>query len=529
MEEKKDKKKLYIYEVRGIQDYIFRTNKVKEMIGASLKIENIIIKLFIEESVKFEEKKVEAKEAAGDVYICDQANKFYTTNNQNANDKHVIKKISDDQNLVIFNDSNVDAEVIYYGGGNLLVLYKDEATAEAISKGMSMRLIKETYSLRIVYAGVDVTGDYKKNYEDLREKLADKKAVMASTEPVRSFPITMNDPVTGMPFSMEKDGNMVTYESYKKLVEYELSKKSDIKENGTADINSFGSEEGESLIAVVHIDGNKMGAFVKDQMGANKMTYDVAAQKARSVSNTIQKAFVTDALGAVEKNLSKYCKAVGLGERENDTVFRKIITAGDDITFICNARIAMNCVKGFMEALDKGDKFNACAGIYVCHTHFPFYRAYEYAEELCDSAKKPSRTTSGNYVDFLVGNGGILNDLDVIKDKEFRDVEGKYISARPYYVTKPEKQREDIYGIEELIDVLNKLKKVPRTKLKGLRESFLQGTKLFEKELERINSRLSDKDKIKLEPSKYGILFDAIDIMDLKWGEVCDETNETEN
>ena len=191
----------------------------------------------------------------------------------------------------------------------------------------------------------------------------------------------------------------------------------------------------------------------------------------------------------------------------------------------------MNCVKGFMEALKACHEyeFSACAGIYVCHTHFPFYRAYEYAEELCDSAKKPSRTKEGNYVDFLVGNGGILNDLDVIKDKEFRDVEGKYISARPYYVTKPEKQREDIYGIEELIDVLNKLKKVPRTKLKGLRESFLQGTKLFEKELERINSRLSDKDKIKLEPSKYGILFDAIDIMDLKWGEVCNDTNETEN
>ena len=38
---------LYMYDVRGIQDYVFRTNKMKEIIGASLLVEDLIKKIFI--------------------------------------------------------------------------------------------------------------------------------------------------------------------------------------------------------------------------------------------------------------------------------------------------------------------------------------------------------------------------------------------------------------------------------------------------------------------------------------------------
>ena len=33
---------LYMYDVRGIQDYVFRTNKMKEIIGASLLVEDLV-------------------------------------------------------------------------------------------------------------------------------------------------------------------------------------------------------------------------------------------------------------------------------------------------------------------------------------------------------------------------------------------------------------------------------------------------------------------------------------------------------
>ena len=37
---------IYMYDVRGIQDYVFRTNKMKEIIGASLLVEDLIKKIF---------------------------------------------------------------------------------------------------------------------------------------------------------------------------------------------------------------------------------------------------------------------------------------------------------------------------------------------------------------------------------------------------------------------------------------------------------------------------------------------------
>jgi hypothetical protein len=42
-EELLNKEVLAMYDVRGIQNYIFRTNYVKEIIGASAMVENIIL------------------------------------------------------------------------------------------------------------------------------------------------------------------------------------------------------------------------------------------------------------------------------------------------------------------------------------------------------------------------------------------------------------------------------------------------------------------------------------------------------
>ena len=43
---------LAMYDVRGIQAYIFRTNKVKDIIGASTLVDNIIQKAFSKASEK---------------------------------------------------------------------------------------------------------------------------------------------------------------------------------------------------------------------------------------------------------------------------------------------------------------------------------------------------------------------------------------------------------------------------------------------------------------------------------------------
>ena len=53
---------LYMYDVRGIQDYVFRTNKMKEIIGASLLVEDLIKKIFIKQLNEENERRINNNE-----------------------------------------------------------------------------------------------------------------------------------------------------------------------------------------------------------------------------------------------------------------------------------------------------------------------------------------------------------------------------------------------------------------------------------------------------------------------------------
>ena len=465
-------KMLYMYDVRGIQDYIFRTNKMKEIVGASIIVDSLIMKLF------------------------EKATEDYNVSyNMNASDELKFK----------FDDTNeLDAEILYYGGGNLLVLFNDHEIAEKVSKEMCFKLVKKTYTLQLAVAGVEATGDYHKDYLNLRQEMDRVKLNMPMSLPVSGFPITLNDPQTGFAFSKEFEGKKCTYEAYKKLKAF----KKKYKDNEIEKINDFKSFEGESLIAIVHIDGNNMGQRIANIMG--KITdYKEATKKSREISEGINEWFINKALTHVENKVEELCAKAGL-KKSKAEAFRKIISAGDDITFVCNARIALSCVEEFMKSL--GEEYTACAGVYVTHTHFPFSRAYEYSEQLCSNAKKLSRDNPGNYVDFHINYGGILNDLETIRETQYT-VAGQSLVGRPYDLNN---------NIDELFGMLNefKVRNIARTKLKGLREAFMEGPEVVEKELARINSRL--KEELIIDKEKYSVLFDAIEVMDLKWGE-CHE------
>lgn len=488
------KKKLYMYDVRGIQSYIFRTNKIKEIIGASSIVEELIIKLFDDACKKFE-LKVE-------------------------NDTHNEKlHFSFDEN------EELDAEILYYGGGNLLVLYKNSDVGERVSKEMRKNLLKKTYSLQLAVASVDVGGKdtYKEDYETLRKNMDKVKAKMPMSLPVSSFPITSNDPVTGFPFSKIYNGEKVTCETYYKLKRYDeiLSSKSN-------KFSEFGSHDGDSLIAIVHIDGNNMGKYIREKTKDIK-TYHDAAKIYRGISNDIQNIFSNKALKAVEDNLENFFenhKSIDKNTIDVTKEFRTIIHAGDDITFICNAKIAMDCVREFMKVLEEDKTYTACAGIYVTHSHFPFSRGYEFAEELCSNAKRLSRIEEGNYVDFHINTSGILNDIDYIRRIHYMDLQGKSLYARPYSISLNNDMniKQNVMNIKQLMDILKKLKcsNIARSQLKGLREAFYQGEIIVSEELNRINSRLKDEQKVNFKKDEYIILFDAIEILDLEWGDVND-------
>ena len=85
-----EKPVIAIYDVRGIQDYIFRTNALKEIVGASLIVDNLIIDEFKNASKNFEPKEI----------ILDW---------ENAGE------------LQFETNTSIKIEVLYYGGGNMLM------------------------------------------------------------------------------------------------------------------------------------------------------------------------------------------------------------------------------------------------------------------------------------------------------------------------------------------------------------------------------------------------------------------------
>lgn len=210
----------------------------------------------------------------------------------------------------------------------------------------------------------------------------------------------------------------ISQESYLKRAQYRKTHE-DRKEY----LDDIVTEKGrESLLAVIYIDGNNMGTRVTSEMDSIH-DYKSGVKTIRSLSNKIQDCFVSATRAAIE------CAA------ESDPVMkdriRWIVSGGDEVTLICNARAALKVVGIYFDALAKTRENNtACAGIAVFHSHFPFSKAYEIAEECCENAKKKNRRNGSCncIVDFQYIYTGVTGELELMRLQD-----EKYI-ARPYFI-----------------------------------------------------------------------------------------------
>lgn len=175
-----------------------------------------------------------------------------------------------------------------------------------------------------------------------------------------------------------------------------------------------GTKGDTNLLAVVHIDGNGMGArcnqfyeklsrgYADGQGGDEERRWVRFRDAVNEFSQAIDKDF--------KKALSKMYERVGVSlkegklqnlalkaeKRTEKTYFpiRGIIASGDDICFVTDGRIGIECAAIFLEELGKltnskdGKAYSASAGVAIVHQKYPFFRAYELAERLCSNAKE---------------------------------------------------------------------------------------------------------------------------------------------
>lgn len=499
--ELKDKEVFAMYDTREIQNYIFKTNAAKEIIGASVLIDEIIIKglkKYIEEQVKDNEKT------------------YYMTDWQN------------DKVDAFLKNKKVQMQIMFIGGGNAYVLYRKGEICQQVNRFLAKYILESTYSLKFAVAVVKKTESYKKDYKNMEIQMQKIKEEMPLAQPIEALPFMVVDSITGYP---------VTFYD-KKLDKYfcsESKKKRDAcpKDESEQIFDNMVTEKGEdSLLAICHIDGNSMRIRIQKEMEGVR-SYKEAMEKMRSISIEI-----ADTYGKVFKDMSMYMDRLSPKIRKDseNKLYRKIIVAGDDITFVCNAKLAIPAVKYFLEHIGDEKDYSACGGIAYFNSHFPFSDAYQVAEACCSMAKKCAKSKErrgkkesvGNFFDFQICTNIRAAHLESYREKHYHSEKGMFI-LRPYYVptkgdTNKINGKNKDCSVEKLEEWLKIFQGMSRSRAKMLRNSMWAKDKR-----EEAISFLASRGYQELENRKteYPVWYDALEIMDLYIG--GDGQNEDQN
>ena len=435
METKKEQQVIATYDLCGLQNYIFRTNRLKDIIGASVLVDEIF-----KEALNSAMKKCEIPEANCELKW--------------------EEKVSDLKDGDIL-PKGKDIQILYEGGGSQYILYRDKETARKINRHMAKYVMEHSYSLQLAMAMVDKTDDYAADIRKLQLEIEQAKREMPYAGYLGALPIMKTDLLTGFPISKERTQGFAEEVSQEVLCkrkymqnETEESKQSEQSKQ----LNSFGKEFGkDSTIAIVHIDGNNMGLRIKELIGNGSIKdYPKAIAMMRQISKNIKRSF-QETYEQMEKKLHEHIES-GKSSflKQNQAYLRKIIIAGDDITFVCNAQIALSLVEFFAEDISKKQMYNpteseeekdkysfsVCAGIAYIHSHFPFSTGYQVAEACCGNAKKRAKklvkeqryNNIGNWVDFQICKSVHTQDLENDREKDYLLAGGNRLELRPYRI-----------------------------------------------------------------------------------------------
>lgn len=242
---------LIAYDVRNIQGYIFNTNKLKEINGASSIVKGKLIEYL----------KLGAK-----------------------NLNFSIETDWKNKNITIF-DCELDFEIAYEGGGNVVLIAKEYENAVKLSKYVSLKFIKDIGTLNIAYAINEINfvpptervndriiGALERDIILLNEKLREVKQKMPHNIGSFPMPIVRFDQETNLPLSHK-------YKDYDKkdiFISRERKFKQDNEDKGNVskenkELDSFVEKGKDSFIGVIHIDGNDMAIMINKYRSVQSM------------------------------------------------------------------------------------------------------------------------------------------------------------------------------------------------------------------------------------------------------------------
>ena len=425
---------LCMYDIRGKQEFIYKSSKLKEIVGASLIIRDLFIDYLYDAAKVYRDCINEEFKGSDAVFRYDP-------------NEDKLKKFSFKEFEERMNGNQYIGEIVYDGGGNFLMLYKNEEAMKKTTEIFTKKILKEIGTLRVVatYIGNiredNYHSDDSKNpgdYERLYQRHRFRESTALCTQPYGSLPIVQTSAVSSMPLTYMYDhapkdisASGKSYfkcstETNAKLKKYweEAGKHGD--EMGETILDNIVAEtKGEdSMLAIFYIDGNAMGAKVQACLQGKK-NYDDCVNLLREFSKKIQKTFIDDRKKDMLKEDEK--------QPSDKKRFRSriLIGAGDEMTIICRADESYEIIKEYLSKIPS--PYSSCAGVAIFHSHTPFSDAYRIAEQCCeDTCKnymKENGLTLANLMDFEYCQGGIGFKLSDIRKEN-----GDDDNSRPWLV-----------------------------------------------------------------------------------------------
>lgn len=497
---------LAMYDVRGKQNFIYRSTHIKEIIGGSDIIRTIFQRELYSVAKEYRNSEYTGNKDAEAIYAYHKS-----AGEQNAKSgTHVDESFKFSEFEKRMENPQYVGEVVYDGGGNFFILYKDEKTCKEITYLFTKSVLEKYITLKVVctyisnlnpdrYHGTkDDPGDYERIYR--QHRYTENEQLL--TSPYGTLPIVQVDYLTSMPLTCfsyrsrkEEKKVKLTTESAAKYARYEELYNNQGSLNGVPIPNEeildkivTGKGE-ESLLAVIYMDGNNMGASIEKCLeGASG--YDECVTRLRRFSADIQSVFI-----------KKQADSFNSGSNKR---MRLVIEAGDEVTVICNARDAYSVVKAYMEKLsnlnqerkDFNHIYSSCAGIAIFHSHAPYAEAYRIAEECCESAKAFMREKEIQNVcmmDYHYCQGAIGVSL-----KRIRRDERTQESTRPWLVAdmREDEEKKDyneskLVSRGQIMKMVRMLNVFGRSNMKDLNAAARMGNSTFELEVHRIEAHLS--------------------------------------
>lgn len=511
------------YSIRSKQDYIFKTNRVLEIVGASENIARIWESLF---------------EAADDASL-----KY-----RMADEKFSMAEAESE-----FKKGILNFVELFCGGGNETILFdcdmdfQQDDSFRKLNRAFSYKLIEKYPGMIPMVAYVKATGDYSKDYKKLMEASEIKRNIMEPQWDMFTVPFAMMDRNIFQPYStlVKINGQDIRMsdESSKK---YTVGRK---LRDSNEDIRLFDemiTQKGkESLLAVVHADGNNMRAKIMEMLH-DEADYDKAVSLMRKFTRKTADCFETQGEAALKKCQSdlermneKSLKDKKL--KKSSLAYRRVIGSGDDVTFVCNARFVMDYVKAYLDSVQNYNKntgsewdYSSCAGICIFHSHYPFSKAYSIAEQACDDGAKQKihavddrgcvSVVEQSWMDFHFIQSGIGGDLSEIR----RNQGTKDCIARPWLVSHNGEAIDDIpYRYECLLALKDAVVKheVSKARIKTVGSAYERSESVAKKELISLYGHTpgleeSVKKIFKDDQTFLKALYDLAEIYDLWYTEV---------